>query len=270
MKWITTLSLALLAVASFGQEAWAKKIVDASPRHQEWVKVKAGDRSVDAFVVYPEVKEKAPVVIVIHEIFGMSDWVEYVADRLAEEGYIAIAPDLLSGMGPKGGRTNSFTMAGGMFDVGKAREAVSKLPQGQVTTDLLAVADYGKALPASNGKLAVAGFCWGGTQSFLFATNRSDLSATFVFYGSGPADISKINSPVYGFYAGNDGRINMTIPDTQSKLRAAGKKFEPEVYDDAGHGFMRAGGAPDASEENMQAMTDGWKRWLELLAPLKE
>lgn len=269
MKLIATLSLALVAAMSFGQDAWAKKIVDASPRHQEWVKIKAGDRTVESFVVYPEVKEKAPVVLIIHEIFGMSDWVQYVADRLAEEGYIAIAPDLLSGMGPQGGRTNSFALPGGMVDVGKAREAVSKLPQAQVTADLQAVADYGVALPASNGKLAVAGFCWGGTQSFIFATNRSDLSATFVFYGSGPADISKITSPIYGFYAGNDARINTTIPDTQEKLRAAGKKFDPEVYDDAGHGFMRAGGAPDASEEDQQAMTDAWKRWLSLLEPLK-
>lgn len=262
MKVLACLLVIAAASMSLAQD-WAQKIVDDSPRHQEWVKVKAGDREVETYVVYPEVKEKAPVVVIIHEIFGMSGWVEYVADRLAQNGYIAVAPDLLSGMGPNKGRTSSFA------NVGAAREAVSKLPQAQVTADLLAVADYGKALPASNGKLAVTGFCWGGTQSFDFATHRADLSAAFVFYGSGPKDVSKITAPVYGFYAGNDARINETIPDTQELMRAAGKKFEPEVYDDAGHGFLRVGGDPSSDDENKDAAKEAWDRLLELLQPLK-
>jgi carboxymethylenebutenolidase len=216
-------------------------------------------------VAYPERKDKAPVVIVIHEIFGMTDWVQSVADQLAEAGYIAVAPDLLSGMGPGGGRSDSFG------DTGKAREAVSGLPPDQVTSDLNAVCDYAKGLPSSNGKLTVSGFCWGGTQTFRFATNRADLSAAFVFYGSGPTDaaaIAKIKCPVYGFYGGNDNRINATIPQSTDQMKAASKTYEPVVYDDAGHGFMRAGEDPAGSAENKAAREKGWARWKEILGKL--
>src|SRR5437764_2086041 len=166
-------AILLLATAGFAQD-WALKTLEQSPRHGEWVTIKAGNRNVSAFVVYPESKQKAPVVIVIHEIFGMTDWVRAVADKLAANGYIAIAPDLLSGFAPNGGRSTDFPSGDA------AREAVGKLPPDAVTEDLNAVADYGKKLPASNGKLAVVGFCWGGSQSFRFATNRKDLSAAFV------------------------------------------------------------------------------------------
>ncbi|HEY9232847.1 MAG TPA: alpha/beta fold hydrolase, partial [Blastocatellia bacterium] len=159
---------------------WAKQKLDKSPRHQEWVQVKQGSRTVNAFIVYPEVKKKATAVVVIHEIFGLSDWVRGVADQLAEAGYIAIAPDLLSGMGPQGGGSSEFT------DRNAVTQAVMKLPADQVTADLQAVADYVAKLPAANGKVAVAGFCWGGGQSFRFATNRPNLKAAFVFYGPPP------------------------------------------------------------------------------------
>ena len=112
-----------------------------------------------------------PGVLMIYEIFGMSDWVQMEADELAEAGYIAIAPDLLSGMGPGGGGTSSITEPNG---VGKA---IRDLPPDQITADLNAVADYVSKLPAANGKVAVAGFCWGGAQSFRFATNRPSLAA---------------------------------------------------------------------------------------------
>ncbi|HVH60005.1 MAG TPA: dienelactone hydrolase family protein, partial [Candidatus Sulfotelmatobacter sp.] len=215
---------------------------------------------VETFLVYPESKGKAPVVLVIHEIFGMTDWVEDLADRVAEAGYIAVAPDLLSGMGPSGGRSNSFAE-------GKTMEAVSHLNPDQITADLNAVADYALKLPASSGKLFVAGFCWGGSQSFRFATNRSDLAAAFVFYG-GPPDkdaLARIKAPVYGFYGGNDARIGATIPDTITAMKAAGKTYDPVTYEGAGHGFMRAGEAPDASDANKKARTDAWDRWKSLL-----
>ena len=226
----------LLAAAAPAQE-WAKQQLAKSSRHQEWVTLKHGERSVEAFVVYPEVKNKAAAVVVIHEIFGMSDWVMSVADQLAAAGYIAIAPDLLSGMGPNGGRTTSF-------EASAVREAVGKLPPDQVTADLNAAADYVKKLPAANGKVAVGGFCWGGSQTFRFATNRGDLAAAFVFYGTGPEDISAIKAPVYGFYGGNDARVNATIPKSEEAMKAAGKKYEPVTYEGAGHGFMRAGEDP--------------------------
>jgi carboxymethylenebutenolidase len=240
---------------------WAKEKLAKSPRHSEWVTVKHDGRSVDTFVVYPESKDKRPVVLIIHEIFGMSDWVQDLADQVAAAGYIAVAPDLLSGMGPNGGRSSSFAE-------GKANEAVGKLNADQVTADLNAAADYANKIPASNGRLFVAGFCWGGGQTFRFATNRADLTAAFVFYGPPPDQdaMARIKAPVYGFFAGNDARIGATIPDTITNMKAAGQTFEPVTYDGAGHGFMRAGEAPDANDANKKARTDAWERWKSLLA----
>lgn len=251
----------LTLVSCLQAQDWARQKLDKSPRHGEWVTIKHDGRSVETFVVFPERKDKAPVVIVIHEIFGMSDWVQDLADQVAEAGYIAIAPDLLSGMGPNGGRTNSF----GSGEVGPA---ISKLPPDQITADLNAAADYGLKLPSANGKLFVGGFCWGGGQTFRFATNRADLSGAFVFYGPPPpADaMAKIRTPVYGFYGGNDNRINSTIPDTTAAMKAAGKSYQPVIYDGAGHGFMRAGEAPDANDENKKARSESWERWKKLLA----
>lgn len=252
----------LSTAAAFAQPA-AKSRLEKSPRHLEWVKVKYGNREVACFIAYPEVKDKAPAVVVIHEIFGLSDWARSVTDQLAEHGYIAIAPDLLSGMAPGGGGTAEF---GGRDAVTKA---VMSLSPDQVTADLNAVADYMAKLPACNGRVSVGGFCWGGSQSFRYATNHPHLQAAFVFYGTGPEqaeDIARIHCPIYGFYGGNDARVDATIPKTTELMKAAGKRYEPVTYDGAGHGFMRAGEEEDASPANRQAMTEGWKRWLELLA----
>jgi len=242
-------------------QPWARERIAKSPRHSEWVTVKHDGRSVETLVVYPESKEKRPVVLVIHEIFGLSDWAQELADEVAAAGYIAVAPDLLSGMAPNGGRTKDFATG--------VTEAVSKLNPDQVTADLNAAADYGLKLPAWDGKLYVAGFCWGGGQTFRFATNRADLSAAFVFYGPPPdaEAMLRIKAPIYGFYAGNDARIDATIPSTIAAMKAAGKTYDPVTYEGAGHGFMRAGEAPDASEANKKAREDSWKRWKTLLAP---
>jgi len=261
MKRLVLAVLFLMTAQGVMAQDWAKATLAKSPRHSEWVKVKHGDRTVDTYVVYPESKDKRPVVLVIHEIFGMSDWVQDLADQVAAAGYIAVAPDLLSGMGPNGGRSSDFAE-------GKTMEAVSNLNADQVTADLNAAADYGLKLPASNGKLFVGGFCWGGGQTFRFATNRADLKAAFVFYGPPPAKeaMANIKAPVYGFYAGNDARIDATIPDTKDQMKAAGKSYDPVLYDGAGHGFMRAGEAPDANDANKKARTDAWARWKDLLA----
>jgi carboxymethylenebutenolidase len=164
-------------------------------------------------------------------------------------------------MGPDGGRTSSIA-------ADKVMEAVSKLNPDQVTADLNAVADYGKKIPASNGKLFVGGFCWGGGQTFRFATNRGDLAAAFVFYGPPPEKdaMARIKAPVYGFFAGNDARIGAMIPDAITNMKAAGKTFEPITYDGAGHGFMRAGEAPDAHDADKKARTEAWERWKSLMA----
>jgi carboxymethylenebutenolidase len=261
LQTLVIVSLALAGTASVAKaQDWAKEKLAKSSRHGEWVTVKHDGRSVETFVVYPESKDKRPVVLVIHEIFGMTDWVQDLADQVAEAGYIAVAPDLLSGMGPNGGRSSSFPE-------GKTMEAVSKLNPDQVTADLNAAADYGTKLPASNGKLFVVGFCWGGGQSWRFATNRADLSAAFVFYGPPPDKdaMSRIKAPVYGFFAGNDARIGAMIPDAITNMKAAGKTFEPVTYDGAGHGFMRAGEAPDANDANKKARRESWDRWKTLM-----
>jgi carboxymethylenebutenolidase len=228
------------------------------------VKVKHGNREVSCYISYPEVPDKAPVVIVIHEIFGLTDWARSVTDDLAEAGYIAIAPDLVSGMAPGGGGTAEF----GSSDT--TTKAVSQLPPAQVTADLDAVAQYAAALPAANGTLAVAGFCWGGGQSFRYAANNPSLKAAFVFYGTPPSqdDIARIHCPVYGFYAGNDARVTTTVPKTIGLMKDEKKTYAPVTYDGAGHGFMRAGEAPDATTANKKAHDQAWARFKDLLKNL--
>ena len=254
--------LVLLPVAANAQD-WAKTRLEASSRHREYVPIKHGDRTVQTFVVYPEVKQKVPVVILIHEIFGLSDWAKSMADDLAAAGFIVVAPDLLSGFGPNGGGTDSFS---GMDAITKA---VSGLNADTVTADLDAVADFAKKIPAGNGKIATVGFCWGGGKSFAFATHRKDLSAAFVFYGPGPADVTTITAPVFGFYAGNDARIGATLPATIEAMKAAGKRFEPVTYDGAGHGFMRAGVDPgNTVPGNKKAREEAFARLTKLLGSL--
>lgn len=260
-KYLLFTAIFLFAVLTMPAQDWAKTKLEKSSRHQEWVKVKHGEREVNCFVVYPEVKDKATSIVLIHEIFGLSDWARSAADELAAEGYIVIAPDLLYGSVTNGG-TEELIKSGG--NVGKAIQA---LPASQITADLKAAVDYAAKLDAGNGKVVVGGFCWGGGQSFRFAANNKDVKAAFVFYGPPPSadDMAKINCPVYGFYAGNDARISATLPKANEGMKAAGKTYEPVIYDGAGHGFMRAGEAPDASAANKQARDDAFKRWVELL-----
>ncbi len=246
---------AIFAAASASAQDWAKARFDKTPRHFEYVTVTHDKRDVTAFITYPEVKNKATAVIVIHENTGLTDGARGVTDQLAEAGYIAIAPDLLSGMAPGGG---------GAAEFGSNRDGVSKAfgelnqKADQVTADLQAVYDYAAKLPACNGTVVVMGFCWGGGQSFRFATNNKDLKAALVFYGVPPKDedIARLAAPVYGFYGGNDARIDATIPKTEELTKAAARKYAPVIYEGAGHGFMRAGEAPPPEAGAEQ------KRWM--------
>jgi carboxymethylenebutenolidase len=256
-------SLTLCASLSQSQD-WAKARLDASPRHHEYVPLKHGTRTVQAFVVYPEVKSKAPVVILIHEIFGLSDWAKEMADELAGQGFIVVAPDLLSGYGPKGGGSSEFASQEATV------KAVSGLDADGVNADLDAAVEYAKKIPAGNGQVATVGFCWGGGKSFAFAAHSKALSAAFVFYGPGPADVTPISAPVYGFYAGNDARIGATLPATTTAMKAAGKQFDPVTYDGAGHGFMRAGEDPSNTVPgNKTARDQGFARLVSLLKGMK-
>jgi carboxymethylenebutenolidase len=236
---------------------WAKERLNKSPRHGEWVDLKSGERTIKAFVVYPERKEKTPVVLVVHEIFGLTDWVRGICDQLAENGVIAVAPDLLSG------QTYS--------DVDGARKAISALTKEQIKSDLDAAADYALKIPAGNGALAVCGFCWGGGVTFSYANENPKLKAAYSFYGPAPDEPSKVANipcPVYGFYAENDARVGATIPKAEELMKAAGKKYEPVIYKGAGHGFMREGEMPNANEANKKARDDAWTRWKTLLKQL--
>jgi carboxymethylenebutenolidase len=256
--------LASLSFSAFAQD-WAKEKVNASPRHLEWVDLKHGNKTVKAFVAYPEVKEKVPVIVMIHEIFGLSDWAMLMADQFAAAGYIVVAPDFLSGKGPNGGGTSSL-------EATAVRTAMSALTPDEVDADLHAAVDYAKKIPSGNGKVVVGGFCWGGTQTFRFATKRADLSAALVFYGSGPtdeADLKKITAPVYGFYGENDNRVNATIPEIEKIMKTNGKKYEPIIYTGGGHGFMRAGDQPNATEGNAKARAAAWTRLMTILGGLK-
>jgi carboxymethylenebutenolidase len=251
------LALAVLTSLTTHAQDWAKERMDKSPRHLEWIKIKSGDREVKSFIAYPEVKEKATAVIVIHEIFGLSDWARSVTDELAEAGYIAIAPDLLTGTPGENGSS-------------AARQEISSLPPKQITADLEAAVKYAKSLPSCNGKVVIAGFCWGGREAFRFASNSKEIKASFVFYGDAPSeqDMKNISCPVYGFYGENDARITAAVPKTTEAMKAAGKTYEPVTYSGAGHGFMRAGEAPDANAANKKARDDAWKRWKEILGKI--
>ena len=250
--------LLLLHSQEAAAQDWAKARLEKSPRHHEYVDIKSGDRTIKALVVYPEAKDKTPVVLVIHEIFGLTDWVKSLCDQLAESGVIAICPDLLSGQ----------TYA----DADGAVKAISALPKEQVKADLDATSGYALTkIAGANGTLTVCGFCWGGGWAFSYANENSKLKAAYSFYGTAPDDESKVANiacPVYGFYAENDARVGATIPKAEELMKAAGKKYEPVIYKGAGHGFMRDGESPTGTPENKKARDDAWARWKTLLKQL--
>lgn len=233
--------------------------LNSSPRHADWVDIKSSDRTIKAFVAYPERKDKAPAVLVISEIFGLTDWVRSLCDELAENGVIAIAPDLHRGQ--------KFE------DLDGARKATSALTDDQVKGDLNATADFALKIPACNGTLAVCGFCWGGGWTFRYATINPNLKAAYSFYGvaiDNADDAKKVACPVYGFYAENDERVNATISKAEELMKAAGKKYEPVIYKAAGHGFMRSGepANPAVREADKKARDEAWARWKNLLKQL--
>ncbi|MDQ2869857.1 MAG: dienelactone hydrolase family protein [Acidobacteriota bacterium] len=242
-------------------EEQAKAALDKSPRHGEYadVKMSAGGASIRTWIVYPERKEKAGVVLLIHEIFGLSDWMRGVADQLAREGFIAVVPDLVSGRGPGGGGTESAA----------SRDDVVKLVRGltpeETTARLNAVREWAIKLPSANGKSATIGFCWGGGQSFAYAASSPGLNGAVVYYGASPepAQMAKTGAPVVGFYGGDDARITATIPATEAEMKKNGKSYEPHVYDGAGHGFLRA--QQDRDGANSKATADAWPRTVAFL-----
>jgi carboxymethylenebutenolidase len=242
-------------------EAGAKAFLERSPRHHEWVDLAVPGREtkLSTFVAYPERKTKAPVVIVIHEVYGLTDWIRAVADRLAGEGFIAIAPDMLSGKGPGGGGTERFASRD---DVVKAVRGVTAA---EVVTMLDATVRYGKNLPAATGKFGVIGFCWGGGQSFNYATVNPDLGAAVVYYGPSPQPelLTTVRAPVLGLYGEDDARVNTTVGPAEAKMKELGKSFVAHTYKGAGHGFLRAQEGRDNA--NLEASRKAWPATIEHL-----
>lgn len=228
--------------------------LNASPRHGEWVDYDAGEGdTVRAWVVYPERADRAPVVIVIHEIYALSDWIRGVADQLAADGFIAIAPDLISGKGPGGGGSESVDRDG-------AVALIRGLDPQEVTRRLKAAASYATSLPSARPEVGMVGYCWGGSTSFRMATEWPELKAAVVYYGDSPAteSLAAIQAPVLGHYGGDDARVNATIPDAQAEMERLGKFYEPNLYDGAGHGFLRQQTGREGA--NMAASQAAWPR----------
>jgi carboxymethylenebutenolidase len=256
-------AFALLAFSAEAQDSAIGQL-EKSTRHHEWAEVQYENRTVHCFVAYPERPRNTPVVIVIHENRGLTDWVRSMADQLAAAGYLAIAPDFLSGFSPERGKTTDFENSD------EARNAIYELDPAQVAADLNRVYDYAAGLPSSNGKVAVIGFCWGGSQAFRMATYNPDIVATMAFYGTAPKDAEAfqgIRAPVYGFYGENDQRVNATIPETAQLMTAAGKAYQYEIYSGAGHAYMRYADEPDANKANRKAKKKSMKRIKKIMAP---
>lgn len=234
--------------------ATAAERLQKSPRHGEWVSVKVGPAdSVTTWVVYPERRDKAPVVLVIHDNRGITDWSRSVADQLAADGFIGIAVDLLT---MKRGNQNLFSV----WPVDSVRAVLGSLTPEAINRSLDAVAKYGMALPSALPKYGVMGFCWGGARSFLHATAAPGLGASVVYYGSPPSAeaMATIKAPVLGLYGGNDARINATIPATDSAMKRLGKTYEHHIYEGAGHGFLS--GQEGQNGANLTASQQAWPR----------
>lgn len=247
-----TRALTIAVLLTAGAAVWSPGVTQApTTTHGEWVKIEREKETIRAYVAYPERKTKAPAVIVIHEIYGLTDWEPTVADRLAKEGFVAIVPDLLSS---KHGQTPN--------DNDKARKLIGDLEPERVTSDLDATFEYLNRLPAvQQGQIGVIGFCWGGGQSFRYATNNPNLKAAVVAYGPPPdsAAVKRIKAPVLGVYGENDERINASLPDIAAKMQSAGKTFTYEVYPNTGHGFLKPGRQGYDTPQRESA----WKRILE-------
>jgi len=263
MKPILLIILSFFLTTLTVAQDFALEQLENSPRHHEWVTLDYDGRQVHSFVAYPETSENVPVMIVIHENRGLTDWVRSFADQMAEAGYIAIAPDLLSGFDENHERTSDFETSDA------ARDALYRLDPDQITADLIAVQEYASSLSATNGQVVVGGFCWGGSQTFRYATNADGLEAALVFYGSSPSDeeaYANISVPVYGFYGENDQRINSTIPKTEELMEEYGNTYDYVIYDGAGHAYMRSGDDPNGSEANKAARNQSWERLKEILS----
>jgi carboxymethylenebutenolidase len=219
---------------------------------KEWVDIPVGDLKLRTWIVYPERTGKAGVVIVMQHGLGLDEWMRSVADQIAADGFIAVAPDVWSGTGPNGGNRDSF-----QFD-DEAMRAAARITPDETQRRYKAARSWALTLPRANGKTGSVGFCAGGSNSFRFAAEVPELNAAVVFYGGGPAEnlLTKINAPVLGFYGENDARVTATVPITTESMKRLGKSYEAHVYPKVTHSFVYF---QDLSV-NREAVADAWPR----------
>lgn len=247
-------------------ESMIKDMLWDSPRHQEWVEIDNNGKTIHAFVVYPENKENSSAMVMIHENKGLNDWARSMADQVAAEWHIVIAPDLLSSFDEERQKTSDFASPD------DATQALYSLSQEDISSDLKAVADYVKSLDTFNGNLVSAWFCWGGSQSFRLANQADDYKASLVFYGTAPEDdefYKNVDVPVYGFYAENDDRVNSTITKTETEMQQNAKAFEYEYYDGVGHAFMRKADTDKSDTLSQDAKQAAFERMITILEEYK-
>jgi len=230
--------------------AGARARLTSSPRHSEWVMISAGADSVRAFIVYPERRAKAPVVVVVHEIYGLTPWVKSISDQLAADGFIAIAPDLLT--------SKNLPNPTDSVPADQASAAIRTLNMDDVHRQISAAANYAMALPAAEKRYGIVGFCWGGAVSFAHAVRSESVGASVVYYGTSPASgtLSSVRAPVLGLYGSNDARVNATIAPADSTMKALGKTYTYSIYEGAGHGFLRQQGGQNGA--NLTASQQAW------------
>ncbi len=265
IKNLQTIAFLVFTAIQVQAQDYALQQLEHSPRHHEWVEIESNDRKLQTFIAYPEVSELVPVVIVIHENRGLNAWARSFSDQLAEKGFIAVAPDLISNTVNGIEKTSDFPSSD------EARAALYNLDPENVTLDLQNTLDYAKNIKSGNGKVIVVGFCWGGSQSFRFASETgSDIEQAVVFYGTGPDDADSyknIEIPVFGFYGGNDNRVNATIEFSKANMLEFGKSFNHIIFDGAGHAFMRRGDDPKLplDDPNKKARNLAWAELVSIL-----
>ena len=241
-------------------EEIARAALDKSPRHGEWVDIPYdGKTPLRTWISYPERNDKAPVIVIIHEIFGLSDWIRSVADQFAAEGFIAVAPDFISGYGPNGGGSASVSTRDSVVML------IHNVSAKETYKRLDAALAYAAKIPSANGKSATVGFCWGGGRSFGYACIEQKLSAAIVYYGVSPdsSELATLNVPVLGLYGGDDARVGATVPPAFAVVKTLGKTFEYEMFEGAGHGFLRDQSGRDGA--NLRAAQKAWPRMLAFL-----
>ncbi|HEY4312539.1 MAG TPA: dienelactone hydrolase family protein [Pirellulales bacterium] len=264
IMWRCYVFLAIVTLAVQLPVTSARAGEDGAPqRRAEWVQIASpAGRSLKTYVVRPVDVAPTRAVVIVHENRGLTTWELEIADRLADAGHLAIAPDMLSESGPDRGGSASFD------STAAARDAIHGLQSDAILVDLDAVVEYANTIRVATDGVVVVGFCWGGGQVFRYAAHNTQLAAAVVFYGPAPNEelLKQVSAPVYGFYGEQDVPISADVPKIKSRMKTFAKNYQPEVFAGARHGFMRSGALPDAGPADRKAHDEAWVRFAQLLA----